>query len=269
MTQESRRRRQGRAAGEFERRARRAEALARESSSAAAPLTFAAGLYRAQGELAGVIESAAPAGLLERDLPGFAGGLAGILGYAAGAGPPGLGAEARDLAGAGAGGLGGRLVDWWRGDRSGRADYLARALLRPYAEVLAELAIRPEPATHDGGCPFCQAPAWIGFRRAEAGESGAQRFLGCGLCGGAWPVNRIRCPSCGEEAPDRLPMFQSERYPSVRLEVCDSCKHYVKSIDLTVDGLAIPEVDDLSSVSMDLWAGERGYSRSEPSLAGI
>jgi FdhE protein len=43
---------------------------------------------------------------------------------------------------------------------------------------------------------------------------------------------------------------------------------YVKSIDLTVDAHAIPEVDDLDSISMDLWATSEGFARIEPGLAG-
>ncbi|HEX7837240.1 MAG TPA: hypothetical protein VF469_07235 [Kofleriaceae bacterium] len=44
---------------------------------------------------------------------------------------------------------------------------------------------------------------------------------------------------------------------------------YVKSIDLTLDGRAIPEVDDLSSLALDLWPVEQGYEWLEPSLAGV
>lgn len=58
---------------------------------------------------------------------------------------------------------------------------------------------------------------------------------------------------------------------------CRSCggppwiawRRYVKAIDLTLDGRAIPEVDDLCSLSLDLWAQEQGYERLEPSLAGV
>ena len=41
---------------------------------------------------------------------------------------------------------------------------------------------------------------------------------------------------------------------------------YVKTIDLTRDGLAVPVVDDLASVTLDLWARERGYQRLYPNL---
>jgi len=259
----------GRVAAAFARRAARAAELAAGSESAEAPLAFAGGLYRAQAELAAAVESAADlAGALERDLAGFAAALAGVLRYAAEMGPPGLSAAARarersDWA---------WLAAWWRDERSGRTDYLARALARPYAEVLAARGIPPSPpAASKGGCTFCGGPAWIGCRRTAAGDAGAQRFLTCALCAGERPVNRIRCPGpgCGEEDPQKLPHFQSERYPAVRLEACETCRGYIKSIDLTLDARAIPEVDDLSSISMDLWAAEQGYTRFEPSLAGI
>jgi formate dehydrogenase maturation protein FdhE len=55
----------------------------------------------------------------------------------------------------------------------------------------------------------------------------------------------------------------------VRIEGCEACHAYVKSIDLTLDGRAIPEVDDLVSLGMDLWAAREGFRRIEPGLAGI
>jgi FdhE protein len=82
-------------------------------------------------------------------------------------------------------------------------------------------------------------------------------------------VVRIRCPCCGEANPDKLPHFAADRYPAVRIEACDSCKRYVKSLDLTLDARPIPEVDELLSLGLDLWAVEQGYSRIEPGLAGI
>ena len=43
----------------------------------------------------------------------------------------------------------------------------------------------------------------------------------------------------------------------------------MKSVDLTLDARAVPEVDELRSLSLDLWAVERGYVRLEPGLAGL
>jgi FdhE protein len=78
----------------------------------------------------------------------------------------------------------------------------------------------------------------------------------------------VRCPGCGEEDPAKLPSFQADLYPAVRIEACEACRRYVKSIDLGLDPRAIPEVDDLLSLGMDLWAGSEGFTRIEPGLAG-
>ncbi len=43
----------------------------------------------------------------------------------------------------------------------------------------------------------------------------------------------------------------------------------MKSLDLSADGRLIPEVDDLASLGLDLWAIEQGFKRIEPGLAGI
>src|SRR5262249_37850556 len=129
--------------------------------------------------------------------------------------------------------------------------------------------IAPDRLHRPGLCPCCAGSPWIAARRAASGAGGAQRLLGCALCGGEWPFNRIRCPACLEEDPLRLPSFQSEAHPAVRIEACETCRRFVKSIDVTLDGRAIPEVDDLASLSMDLWAAGAGFERIEPGLAGI
>jgi formate dehydrogenase maturation protein FdhE len=43
----------------------------------------------------------------------------------------------------------------------------------------------------------------------------------------------------------------------------------VKSIDLSLDARPIPEVDDLVTLALDLWATDQGYQRIEAGLAGI
>jgi FdhE protein len=98
---------------------------------------------------------------------------------------------------------------------------------------------------------------------------GARRFLVCSLCGAEWSFGRILCPACFEADPRKLPLYSSEAHPRVRIEACEACRRYLKSIDLSEDGQPIPEVDDLVSLSLDLWAREHGLSRLEPGLAGF
>jgi len=245
--------------------------LAGGSATAADPLRFAAGLYRAQGRVATAIEAVHARqplhGRLEDDLDRLGQSLGEVLRFAANDGPPGLAALARDRTGEEWPAAKARLQTWWRGEAGGE-DYLCRALLRPYVEVLSRLGLAPERPRRPGHCPFCGGAPWIASRRSDPGADGAGRRLGCALCGGEWPLGRILCPACDEGDPAKLPSFQSPSYPAARIEACETCRRYVKSIDLTVDGRAIPEVDDLVSLSMDLWAGREGFTRVEPGLAG-
>ena len=61
----------------------------------------------------------------------------------------------------------------------------------------------------------------------------------------------------------------AELFPAISLDACESCRQYVKSIDLDLERGAIPEVDDLASLPMDLWAIQEGYGRIEPGWSGI
>ncbi len=65
-----------------------------------------------------------------------------------------------------------------------------------------------------------------------------------------------------------MPVYVAEQFPQIRVEACDTCRHFLRTIDLTKDGNAIPVVDDLAAISLTLWAEERGYERIEPNLLG-
>ena len=258
---------------EFERRAARAELLSREAVSAADPLRFAAGLYREQGRIAGFLEDAHAqrplTGHLDQDADRFLDRTADLLRYAAESGPEILAADAgarrKDLPATARA----RLLVYWGGDISSGEDYLSRALLRPYVETLRRLVVPPDRVHRNGRCPFCGGAPWVSARRDGSMMEGARRALVCSLCGGEWLFGRILCPSCFEEEPGRLPSFQNAEFSNVRIEACETCRRYVKSIDLSEDARPIPEVDDLVSIGMDLWALEQGFTRLEPGLAGL
>jgi FdhE protein len=257
---------------EFERRAARATGLLASAPLVAEPLSFAAGLFRLQGRLAVAILSRHEDGAFTgtpADFPRLLDLLLPLLTYAAEKGPPELAEAARsrhadedDTALA-------RLSVYWSGEPEAREDYLSRAFLRPYAEFLAAQGVTLERPRHDGHCPACGNAPVVSVRREVTESMGAARSLVCALCGTEWPFPRIRCAACREEDPAKLPSFQTEAHPAVRIEACDTCKHYVKSLDLTLDARPLPEVDDLVSLAMDLWAIEEGWTRLEPGWAGI
>ena len=107
----------------------------------------------------------------------------------------------------------------------------------------------------------------VGVLRGEG--DGAKRALICHLCRLEWPYRRVICPNCGEEDKEKLPVYIAEQIASVRLDACDTCRTYLKSVDLTKDGFAIPEVDEIATVALNLWADEHGYSKIETNILGM
>ena len=103
----------------------------------------------------------------------------------------------------------------------------------------------------------------------QASEIKGRRTLLCSLCLAEWTFPRTRCPACGEERAEKRPHHVSESWAHVRVEECGSCCTYVKAIDLREVGLAVPVVDELASIDLDLWAVEQGLSKLHTNLLGM
>ena len=146
------------------------------------------------------------------------------------------------------------------------AQFLPRAFLEPYAEFRGRLTLRAPMMGTTRLCPVCGSRPLLGVLRPEG--DGGKRFLVCSFCLQEWEFRRILCPTCAEEAEDKLPVYVAEDTPHVRVEACDTCKFYLRTIDLTKDGNAVPLVDDLAAIPHSLWAHEQGYSRLQPNLLG-
>ena len=135
---------------------------------------------------------------------------------------------------------------------------LASLLLQPYAQhVTAQMNITASNDTSQ--CPACGNPPQLSVWREF--NNGARRSLVCSLCSTEWEFRRVLCPYCKEQNKDKLPLFTAEEFLQARIEGCDSCQSYIKCIDLSRDGHAVPQVDDLATMAFDLWAHEQGYTR--------
>jgi FdhE protein len=160
------------------------------------------------------------------------------------------------------------LATTWEGGeaRDPAARFYARVLLQPYAEYLASRG--DIQATGAGPtCPFCNARPVAGVLRGEG--DGGKRWLLCSLCSTEWPYRRVLCPGCGEENKDKLPIYSAAEFPAARVDACDTCHTYLKSIDLTKDGHAIPMVDEIATVALNIWAEEQDYVKLETNLLGM
>ena len=161
-------------------------------------------------------------------------------------------------------------------------EFFPRAFFQPIAEALVARALRDfRGAARDDGaggvagtgdaraaCPYCGAAPLAAVLRDEPAVRGRRTLL-CSLCLHEWTFPRTRCPACGEERAEKRPHHVSEQWPHVRLEECGSCRTYVKAIDLREAGLAVPVVDELASVELDLWAVEQGLSKPRTNLLGL
>ena len=146
----------------------------------------------------------------------------------------------------------------------GDQDFFARAFLQPYAELVRERAGKQQQGPTPCLCPFCSRRPGVGVLRPLG--AGGQRSLVCSFCLGEWEFRRIVCPGCGEEDHSKLPVYTAEEFKHVRVESCDSCRNYIKTVDLTRNGLADPVVDEIGSIPLDLWAHKQGYRKLQVNL---
>lgn len=186
-------------------------------------------------------------------------------------GPAALASEARSLQQASEQVIDEMLLEYWHAPSD--IQFFAKAFLQPYARWLAETGTKPvdrDLGNRESQCPFCAGKPQLGFLQAsESSSDGGSRKMLCATCLTAWSFRRVVCAHCGEERPPQLGYFHSPEYDHVRVEACESCKYYIKGIDLTRLGTAIPVVDEVAAVPLDLWAREHGYTKIELNLVGL
>jgi formate dehydrogenase accessory protein FdhE len=145
---------------------------------------------------------------------------------------------------------------------SGDEQIFQRILKQPFAEQ------HRKPAEGTGRlCPSCGSKPVVGVLRGEG--DGAKRGLICSFCALEWAYRRLICANCGEEDKEKLPVYTAAQIDHVRVEACDTCRFYLKSVDLTKDGFAIPVVDEIATVALNLWAEEHDYSKIETNVLGF
>lgn len=134
-----------------------------------------------------------------------------------------------------------------------------------YPRVLLRAA-PPEPAVrHANRCPRCAQPPQCGALRPEG--HGNALFLVCSLCSTEWTWPRDTCPQC---AGGQLSYHAAaEQIPHLTTQTCESCRTYFHLIDCAKDPAAIPDLDELAALPLDLWAREGGFRKLHPNLAGL
>jgi FdhE protein len=78
------------------------------------------------------------------------------------------------------------------------------------------------------------------------------------------------CAGCGNEDSARMPVFaETDQFANVRADACEACNQYLLTIDLPKDPAAVPVVDELAALPLDLYVRERGFTKITPNLMGF
>lgn len=252
----------------------RAETLRAQTIDVTELLTFYSKLLGAQKQIYEFISSRRgwlPSGWLAQDLNEIVPALSSLIETVAANGPPLLADHACQLRQASADSIKELLLQYWQAPTD--TQFFGKAFLQPYACRLAEIGCRPFGRNLDIGenrCPFCSGKPQLSMLKfQENNAEGGGRYLLCSTCLSVWHFRRVVCANCGEERSAKLGYFHTPEVDHLRVEVCDSCQHYIKGIDLTRFGLAEPLVDEVAAAALDLWAHERGYTKIELNLVGL
>lgn len=112
----------------------------------------------------------------------------------------------------------------------------------------------------------------------------------------------MTCAACGETKADLLPIFGEQGtlqaeiagrvirkhasspadgkpqassaqggplFRHLRIDGCRACDHYLLTVDLGRDSQAVPFVDELAAVPLDIYAKELGMTKIVPNLMGF
>jgi FdhE protein len=112
-----------------------------------------------------------------------------------------------------------------------------------------------------GSCPICGSLPFLSLLKEEVGK----RFLLCSYCGYQWRIDRLICPFCNNKEQESLRYLSPEGEEAYRIDLCDKCHQYIKTIDLRRTEATDLSLEDLATLHLDMMASQKGYKRPVPS----
>ncbi len=119
-------------------------------------------------------------------------------------------------------------------------------------------------------CPVCGSQQAIselrGLKQINVEEistsEGTERILYCSFCESEWQASRLGCTFCGNTDVESLQYLYAEGEKGYRLDVCDKCKRYIKTMDTReISYEIVPILEDIATLHFDIIAEEKGYKR--------
>ncbi len=130
--------------------------------------------------------------------------------------------------------------------------FLVSQSLRPSIEAVRDrmmARLNPE-AWREPLCPICNSPPTLSVLKGEP----ALRYALCSHCGCQWRVDRMSCLACGNTDHNLLSHFHGEGEVGTRIDLCDNCHSYIKTIDVRGFEMADACLEDLATQHLDLFA---------------
>jgi len=116
----------------------------------------------------------------------------------------------------------------------------------------------------EGRCRVCGSVPSLAFIKEDEG-----RILCCSYCESRGKWHRIGCPRCRNMDTERLEIIETEEEKGFRIDLCNVCKSYVKTIRYNLLDDYAPELLDIISLPLDILAQERTYRRLSPNPVGM
>ena len=156
------------------------------------------------------------------------------------------------------------LEDYWsQVDTCSPDSLFARVLLQPYS---IKMDLEP-PSASEERCPQCGHRPQVSVLRPEG--HGKALTLVCSLCLHEWSFARGKCAACGEDDEKGMSYYASSGFEHIQVVACEACQTYLHSIDLSREIAAIPDVDELAALPLDVWAQRQGFHKLQPNFVGI
>jgi FdhE protein len=140
--------------------------------------------------------------------------------------------------------------------------FLIQNTIQPSIEAsIKQLGSELDPETWlKGYCPLCYSLPSLSLLKEEVGK----RYLLCSYCGYQWRIDRIFCPFCGNGEQESLHYFYGEGEEVYRIDLCDKCHQYIKTIDYRELKESDPALEDLATLHLDILASQKGFKRPIP-----
>lgn len=137
--------------------------------------------------------------------------------------------------------------------------FLAYNALQPslssFSEMISE-SLDKDSEWDKGYCPVCGSMPELSLF-----EENGKRFLICGFCNHKWASKRMYCPFCENTDHETLRYYSIDNEEEYRVDVCDKCKKYIKTVDVKKTARTIyPPLEIRSTPYINLKFEKMGFT---------